>query len=142
MDGTARAGIGIHGLALTRSFRATESSTVRLVGDSIRRSLPSTLRFSLAMGTSIIILTLPTEAGIGVCITIRASVEAAIMPVMDLRRRRADTLVVVSAAVAVVEQFMAAVSRVAEAASMGAVVVDLEAERTAGKSDGSATGRA
>jgi hypothetical protein len=39
----------------------------------------------------------------------------------------------VSAAVAVEEQFMAVASPVAEAASMGAVVVDLEAEGTATK---------
>jgi hypothetical protein len=42
-------------------------------------------------------------------------------------------LVMVSAAVAVEEQFMAVASPVAEAASMAAVVVGLEAEGTAGK---------
>ena len=127
----ARVGIGIRGLAPTRSFRATESSTVRLAGDSIRHSLRSTLRFSLATDISITILTLTAEAGIGVCTTIRASAAAAIMPVMDMRRR-ADTLVVVSAAAAQAD-FMAAGSLAAEVASLEAVVVDLAVECTVTK---------
>ena len=133
MDGTARVGIGIRGLAPTRSFRATESSIVRLVGDSIRRSLRSMLRSFLVMGTSIITSTLTAEAGIGVCTTIQASAEAGITPVTDTLRRRADMLVMVSAAVAVEEQFMAVASLAAEAASTAAAVVGLEAEGTATK---------
>jgi hypothetical protein len=53
------------------------------------------------------------------------------MPVMDMRRR-ADTLVMVSAAVALAD-FMAAGSLVAEAASMVAVAVDLVVEDTVTK---------
>ena len=52
--------------------------------------------------------------------------------VMDMQRRRADMLVMASAAVALAD-FTAAGSLAAEVASMGAVVVDLEAEGTAGK---------
>ena len=122
MDGTEQAGIGIRGLALTRSFRATESSIVRLVGDSIRLSSRSMLRSFLVMGTSIITSTLTAEAGIAVCTTIQASAEAGITPVTDTLRRRADMLAIVSAAVPV-----------AEAASMAAVVVGSEAEGTATK---------
>jgi hypothetical protein len=85
------------------------------------------------MVTSITILTLTAEAGIGVCITIRAFAAAAIMPVMDMRRR-ADTLVMVSAAVAPAD-FMAADSLAAEAASMGAVAVDLAVEGTVTKDE-------
>jgi hypothetical protein len=136
LDGTARAGIGIRGLARTRSFRATESSTVRLVGDSIRLSSRSTLRSFLVMGTSIITSTLTAEAGIGVCTTIQAFAEAGITPVTDtLLRRRVDMLAMVSAAVAVEEQFMAVASPVAEAASMAAVVVDLAVEVTVTKDE-------
>ena len=133
MDGTARAGIGIRGLARTRSFRATESSTVRLVGDSIHLSSRSMLRSFLVMGTFIITSTLTAEAGIAVCTTIQAFAEAGITPATDTLHRRADMLVMVSAAVAVEEQFMAVASPVAEAASMAAVVVGSEAEGTAGK---------
>ena len=85
------------------------------------------------MGTSIITSTLTAEAGIAVCTTIQASAEAGITPVTDTLRHRADTLVMVSAAVAVGEQFMAVASPVAVEASMGAVVVGLEAEGTATK---------
>jgi hypothetical protein len=87
------------------------------------------------MGTSIIISTLTAEAGIAVCTTIQASAEAGITPVTDTQRRRADTLVMVSAAVAVVEQFMVAASQVAEAASMAAVVVGLAVEDTVTKDE-------
>jgi len=86
------------------------------------------------MGTSITTSILTTEAGIAVGITPRAFVEAAFMPVTDIRRRRADTLVTVSAAVA---GFMAAGPRVAEAVSM-VEVVGLEVEGTAAK-DGKVT---
>jgi hypothetical protein len=133
LDGTARVDTGIRGLAPTRLFRAMESSTVRLAGDSIRLSSRSMLRSFLVMGTSIITSTLTAEAAIAVCTTIQASAEAGITPVTDTLRRRADMLAMVSAAVAVEEQFMAVASPVAEAASMGAVVVGLEAEDTAGK---------
>ena len=133
MDGTARVGIGIRGLAPTRLFRATESSTVRLVGDSIRLSSRSMLRSFLVMGTSIITSTLTAEAGIAECTTIQAFAEAGITAATDSLRRRADMQVMDSAAVAVEEQFMAVASPVAEAASMGAVVVGLEAEGTATK---------
>jgi hypothetical protein len=91
------------------------------------------LRSFLVMGTSIITSTLTAEAGIAVCTTTQASAEAAFMPVTDTLRRRADMLVMVSAALAVEEQFMAVASPVAEAASMAAVVVGLEAEGTATK---------
>ena len=88
------------------------------------------------MGTSIIILTLAAEAGIAVCITIRVFAEAGITPVTDTRRRRADMLVMVSAAVAVEEQFMAVASPVAEAAFMAVVVVvDLAVEGTVTKDE-------
>ena len=87
------------------------------------------------MGTSVITSTLTAEAGIAVCTTIQAFAEAGIMPVTDTRRRRADMLVMVSAAVAVVEQFMAAASPVAEAAFMAAVVVDLAVEDTVTKDE-------
>src|ERR1700748_3387555 len=131
----ARAGIGIRGLARTRSFRAPESSTVRLVGDSIRLSSRSMLRSFLVMGTSIITSTLTAEAGIAVCTTIQASAEAGITPATDTLRRRADMPAMVSAAVAVEERFMAVGSPVAEAASMAAVVVGSEAEGTVTKDE-------
>jgi len=95
--------------------------------------LRSTRRSFLVMDTSIITSTLTAEAEIAVCTTIQAFAEAGITPVTDTLRRRADMLAMVSAAVAVEEQFMAVASPVAEAASMGAVVVDLEAEGTATK---------
>jgi len=85
------------------------------------------------MGTSITTSILTAEAGIAVGITPRAFVEAAFMPGTDTRRRRADALVTVSAAV---EEFMAAGSREAEAASMVAAVVGLEVEGTAAKVGG------
>ena len=87
------------------------------------------------MGTSIITSTRTAEAGTAVCTTIQASAEAGITPVTDTLRRRADMLAMVSAAVAVEEQeqFMAVAYPVAEAASMAAVVVGLEAEGRAGK---------
>ena len=85
------------------------------------------------MGISIITSTLTAEAGIAVCTTIQVFAEAGITPVTDTLRRRADMLVMVSAAVAVEEQFMAVASPVAEAASMAAVVVDLAVEGTATK---------
>jgi hypothetical protein len=87
----------------------------------------------LVMGTSIITSTLTAEAAIAVCTTIQASAEAGITPVTDTLRRRSDMLAMVSAAVAVEEQFMAVASPVAEAASMAAVVVGSEAEGTATK---------
>jgi hypothetical protein len=94
------------------------------------------LRSFLVMGTSIITSTLTAEAGIGVCTTIQAFAEAGITPVTDtLLRRRVDMLAMVSAAVAVEEQFMAVASPVAEAASMAAVVVDLAVEVTVTKDE-------
>jgi len=94
------------------------------------------LRSFLVMGTSVITSTLTAEAGIAVCITTQAFAEAGITPVTDTRRRRADMLVMVSAAVAVVEQFMAAASPVAEAAFMAVVVVvDLAVEGTVTKDE-------
>jgi len=85
------------------------------------------------MGTSIITSTLTAEAGIAECTTIQAFAEAGITPVTDTLRRRAAMPVMVSAAVAAEEQFMAVASPVAEAASMAAVVVGSEAEGTATK---------
>ena len=84
------------------------------------------------MDTFITISILTVEGGIGVCITIQASMAAASILVMDTQRRRADMLVMASAAVALAD-FMAAGSLAAEVASMGAVVVDLEAEGTVTK---------
>src|ERR1700739_2521740 len=46
-------GIGIRGSAPTRSFQATESSTVRLAGDTIRRDWSGALRSSTADTISI-----------------------------------------------------------------------------------------
>ena len=94
------------------------------------------------MGISITTSTLTAEAEIAGDTTIRAFAEAAIMPVTDMRRRRADTLVTVHGAAV---EFIAAGSteveaevavtvavEAAEAASMVAVV-GLEAEGAAGK---------
>ena len=91
------------------------------------------LRSFLVMGTSIITSTLTAEAGIAVCTTIQASAEAGITRVTDTLHRRVDMLMV-STAVAVEEQFMAAASPVAVAASMAAVV-DLAAEGTVTKDE-------
>src|ERR1700691_2821372 len=46
-------GIGIRGLALTRSYRGTESSIVRLAGVSTRRDLPLARPSSSAVTTAI-----------------------------------------------------------------------------------------
>lgn len=129
MDGTARVGIGIRGLALTRSFRATESSTVRSVGDSTRRSMRSTLH-SLRTDITLTASIMTSEVGVLAHITLRAFVEAAFMPVTDMSRGAAESQATVSVAV---EEFIVTGSRVAEEASMAAVV-DLEAAVTAGKS--------
>jgi hypothetical protein len=129
LGGTARVGIGTPGLALTRSFRATESSTVRSVGDSTRRSMRSTLR-SLRTDITLTASIMTSEVGVLAHITLRAFVEAAFVPVTDMSRRAAESQATVSVAV---EEFIVTGSRVAEEASMEAVV-DLEAAVTAGKS--------
>src|SRR3984893_17066199 len=91
-DGTARVGTGIRGLIATHSFRATGSSTVPLAGDSIRRSLRSTPRSSLAKGASITTLTLTAEAGIMVGTMIRTCAAADIMPGTGTRDRTPEAL--------------------------------------------------
>ena len=92
----------------------------------------SMLRFSLAMDTSIITSIMTIGGGVLAHITRREFAAAGFILVMDMQRRRADMLAMVSAA-AVVEQFAAADSRVAEVASMA--VVDLEVEDTGGKEE-------
>ena len=87
---------------------------------------------SLAMDASIITSIMTIGGGVLAHITRREFAAAGFILVMDMQRRRADMLAMVSAA-AVVEQFAAADSRVAEVASMA--VVDLEVEDTGGKEE-------
>lgn len=90
--GSALGGIGIRGIARTRSFPATEFSIVRLAGDSTRRFMRDGRRLDLATDSGMADITgaITTTLGLTImlgdlgCITILACVAADLPRVVAL----------------------------------------------------------